>query len=121
MIKQIPYELVNLILEYDGQIKYKYKQKNSIDYHKYVNIIHKYDKRRVIIESVIYNKKRIMKTIIKNPIDSSFYFQFSFIKEPKITLCYSYNWDNKDVFEICLTTMKESGPFFGGKQIKTKI
>ena len=34
----LPHEIVNMILEYDGQIKYKYKDKNRIDYNKYVNI-----------------------------------------------------------------------------------
>ena len=42
---KLPFELLNIILEYDGRIKYKYKIKNSIDYHKYVNIIHKHDQR----------------------------------------------------------------------------
>ena len=31
LLKNFPYELVNLICEYDGRIKYKYKQKNHID------------------------------------------------------------------------------------------
>jgi len=55
--KKLPYELVNIILEYDGRIKYKYKQKNTIDYHKFVNVIHKYDKRYNIITPVIDKKK----------------------------------------------------------------
>ena len=31
--KKLPYEIVNIILEYDGRIKYKYKDKNAVDYH----------------------------------------------------------------------------------------
>ena len=34
LFKKLPYELKNIIFEYDGRIKYKYKQKNHIDYHK---------------------------------------------------------------------------------------
>jgi hypothetical protein len=55
--KKLPYELVNIILDYDGQIKYKYKTKNSIDYHKYINVIHKHDNRYSIITRVIDKKK----------------------------------------------------------------
>ena len=40
-MRKLPYELKNIILEYDGRIKYKYKQKNQIDYHNFVNVIHK--------------------------------------------------------------------------------
>ena len=54
---KLPYELVNIILNYDGRIKYKYKPKNAIDYHKYVNIIHKHDPRYNIITPVIDKKK----------------------------------------------------------------
>jgi hypothetical protein len=59
LCKKLPYELVNIILEYDGRIKYKYKTKNSIDYHKYVNVIHKHDNRYSIITPII-DKKNIL-------------------------------------------------------------
>ena len=29
LFTKLPYELVNIILDYDGRIKYKYKTKNS--------------------------------------------------------------------------------------------
>lgn len=38
-MKKIPYELVNIIIDYDGRIKYKLN--NAIDYHKYVNVLSK--------------------------------------------------------------------------------
>jgi hypothetical protein len=48
----IPEELLHIILAYDGRIKYK----NG----KYVNIIHKNDKRYNIITPVIINKLFVM-------------------------------------------------------------
>lgn len=57
LFEKLPYELVNIICEYDGRIKYKYKQKNHIDYHKFVNVIHKYDERYNIITPIIDKKK----------------------------------------------------------------
>ena len=60
LFRKLPKELVNIILEYDGRIKYKYKQKNHIDYLKFVNVIHKYDHRYSIITPVIDKKKEII-------------------------------------------------------------
>ena len=48
MEKDLPHYLVNIILDYDGRIKYKRG--------KYVNIIHKYDVRYDIIEPLIDKK-----------------------------------------------------------------
>ena len=41
----IPNDVLNTILEYDGQIKYRKRQ--------YINIIHKHDYRYHIIEKII--------------------------------------------------------------------
>ena len=102
LCKKLPYEIVNIILEYDGRIKYKYKDKNAVDYHKYVNIIHKYDQRYNIITPIISKKHKIMMDIETSPVDTSFYFEFSFDNQPKLSLCYDYNWSYNNVFEICL-------------------
>ena len=118
---KIPYELVNIILEYDGRIKYKYKQKNAIDYHKYVNIIHKNDLRYNIIRPIIGKKQKIMKDTETSPVDTSFYFEFAFDTQPKLCLCYDYNWSYNNQFEICYTDMKGSGHIFGSDQIRTYI
>ena len=119
LCKKLPYELVNIILDYDGQIKYKYKTKNSIDYHKYVNVIHKHDERYNIITPIINKKHTIMKDTETRPNDTSFYFEFAFDTQPTLCLCYDYNWSANNKFEICYTDMKGSGHVFGSDQIRT--
>jgi hypothetical protein len=121
LCKKLPYELVNIILEYDGRIKYKYKQKNAIDYHKYVNVIHKHDNRYNLITPIIGKKQKIMKETETRPNDTSFYFDFAFDNQPNLILCYDYNWSNANEFEICYTDMKGSGHVFGSDQIRTMI
>jgi len=121
LCKKLPYELVNIILDYDGQIKYKYKTKNSIDYHKYVNVIHKHDERYNIITPIIGKKQTIMKDTDTSPVDTSFYFEFAFDNQPNLMLCYDYNWSYNNQFEICYTDLKDSGHVFGSDQIRTYI
>lgn len=121
LFKKLPYELKNIIFEYDGRIKYKYKQKNHIDYHKFVNIIHKYDERYNIIIPIINKKQQIMKNTMKSSVDTSFYFEFEFDNQPNLILCYDYNWSYNNVFEICYTDMRDSGHIFGSDQIRTVI
>ena len=121
LCKKLPYELKDYILSYDGQIKYKYKIKNSIDYHKFVNVIHKHDERYNIITPIISKKYTIIKDTETSPVDTSFYFQFAFDTQPMLCLCYDYNWSNDNEFEICYTDMKGSGHVFGSDQIRTYI
>ena len=113
----LPYELVNIILDYDGRIKYKYKTKNSIDYHKYVNVIHKYDPIYDIITPIICKKQKIMKDTETRPNDRSFYFDLAFNKQPNLVLYYDYNWSFVNQFKICYTN--RSGHIFGNDQIRT--
>ena len=119
LFKKLPYELVNLICEYDGRIKYKCKQKNHIDYHKFVNVIHKYDNRYSIITPVIDKKKDIIMNTYVSPVETSFYFEFAFDKQPNLILCYDYNWSYNNQFEICYTDLTNSGHVFGSDQIRT--
>jgi hypothetical protein len=51
-VSYIPTELLDIILQYDGRIKYK----NG----KFINIIHKNDKRYHIIKPVVRKKIKIM-------------------------------------------------------------
>jgi hypothetical protein len=67
--KYIPKEIINLILEYDGRIKYSKG--------KYINIIDKNDKRYNIIQFVINNKNKLIEKIALNY--SSFYFYSNLI------------------------------------------
>ena len=99
--EKLPSELVNLILDYNGLIKYKYKQNDGIDYHKYVNIIHKNDIRYYIIKPVICKKLRIIQRAKISSIDKdSFYFKFYFNKLPRLELCYDFNWSVPGMFII---------------------
>ena len=96
----IPKELVNIILDYDGRIKYKKG--------KYVNIIHKNDSRYNIIQGVINKKIIIFKeTLIENI--SNFYFAFGFNTIEGIGLCYDYNYSRPNQFEICYFDFRNGG------------
>tara|TARA_B110000503_G_C7149949_1_gene414701 strand:+ start:209 stop:667 length:459 start_codon:yes stop_codon:yes gene_type:complete len=121
LCKKLPYELKDYILRYDGRIKYKYKIKNSIDYHKFVNVIHKHDGRYDIITPIIHKKYTILEDIMTSPVDTSFYFEFAFENQPNLMLCYDYNWSYNNMFEICYTDMKGSGHILGSDQIRTYI
>ena len=90
-VPYIPKELLDIILEYDGKIKYKQG--------KYVNIIHKNDKRYNIIKPLINKKIEILKTI--ELTDSGFYFEFGFDICSSIGLVYDYNFSYINKFEIC--------------------
>jgi len=87
----IPSELFDIILEYDGRIKYK----NG----KYVNIIHQNDERYDIITPLISKKIEILKTIEFD--DSSFYFEFGFNICKSIGFVYDFNFSYSNTFEIC--------------------
>ena len=92
LVPYIPKELLNLILEYDGRIKYRKGE--------YVNIIHKYDKRYNTITPLIHKKMEIIKTIQLEE-GQGFYFEFRFDICNESGLCYEYNFSYKNKFEIC--------------------
>lgn len=87
----IPKELLHEILEYYGRIKYK----NG----KYVNIIHKNDKRYNVILPYINKKIKIIKTIEFN--SHGFYLEFNFDISEYVGLVYDYNFSYANKFEIC--------------------
>lgn len=107
MEKYLPHYLVNIILDYDGRIKYKKG--------KYINIIHKHDFRYNIIKLLIEKKIAILKDTCTDGL--RFYFEFSLDNEKPMGLCYDYGWSHNDTtFEICFYNFKE-----GIQQIRTYI
>jgi hypothetical protein len=108
LFTKLPYELLNIILEYDGHIKYKYKIKNSIDYHKFVNIIHKRDERYNLLTPIIDKKIHIMKETEISSNKLGFVFMFSFDKHPCTLLHYENNMSVPNNFFISYVNMKEA-------------
>jgi hypothetical protein len=106
-VPYIPKELLDIILEYDGKIRYKKG--------KYVNIIYKNDKRYDIIKPLINKKIEILKTI--ELTDSGFYFEFGFDICRAIGLVYDYNFSYINKFEICYYDWRNNSI----KQIRTYL
>jgi hypothetical protein len=105
-VSYIPKELLHIILDYDGRIKYK----NG----KYVNIIHKNDFRYNIIQKVVLNKLLIIKDI--DLAKEDFYFEINFDIDKKVGLYYDYNLGNNNILVIGFYDTRN-----GFKQIKTYL
>jgi hypothetical protein len=118
-LKELPNEIINIILDFDGRIKYKTKPINSINYKKYINIIHKNDPRYNKLTSIINKKLLILNQKSAYINKHAFYFEFSFDAQPLLFLCYDFNWSYQNEFEICYTDMKKSGHALGSDQTRT--
>jgi hypothetical protein len=119
LFTKLPYELVNIILDYDGRIKYKYKTKNSIDYHKYVNVIHNHDERYNVIAPIIGKKQKIMKETDISSNKLGFEFVVGFDKQPCMRLCYENNKSVPNNFFISYVNMKEARAYMISDIIRT--
>ena len=106
-LQHIPEDLLNIILEYYGRIKYK----NG----KYVNIIHNNDERYHIIEPLISKKMKIIQKM--ELYNSGFYFEFGFDTLDNVGLCYDYNFSYENKFEICYYDTRNNG----WEQIRTYL
>jgi len=104
--KYIPTELLDIILAYDGRIKYKKG--------KYVNIIQKNDERYDIITPIVSKKMEIMKRA--EIVGPGFYFEFGFDTCKNVGLVYDYNFSYKNKFEICYYDTRD-----GWIQIRTYL
>ena len=138
----LPVELVDKILQYDGRIKYRKGE--------FVNVIHPRDLNfyRFILNPVLKKKNNMhidIEQLTKSPngivetttierghfergynmrfIDNKwvytnkFYFEFEFDSLPGIGLCYDYYW-GASLFEICYFNLRNTNEW---KQIRTKI
>ena len=95
----IPNELLDIILEYDGRIKYKNGQ--------YVTIIHQNDERYSIIRPIINKKIEITKKQkLSEHNGSGFLFAINFNMSDSVGLLYDYNFSCKNKFEICYYNWK---------------
>ena len=105
-VPTLPKELLHIILEFDGRIKYRNGQ--------YVNIIHKHDERYDMIKPLISKKIEILKTI--NIDGVNFYFEFRFDGCKDRILCYDVGFNMPDRFEICYVDLRD-----GWKQMRTYL
>lgn len=109
----LPLELVDKILRYDGRMKYRKGE--------FVDIIHPKDSRYFIVQDIITKKQNILKSmntaddLFPNDMSNRFYFEFEFDTLPGVGLCYDYYWGDI-YFEICYYDLRNTNNW---KQIKS--
>jgi len=103
-MEHLPKDIINHILEFDGNIRYKNGE--------YINTVHPHDARYNMLTPLIKKKKHIIKHTEVDKKDNSFYFEFKFTKEPRLGLCYATGgWSGsaitkKNKLEICYFNFK---------------
>lgn len=111
-MQQLPADLVNVILAYDGRIKYRKGE--------YVNVIPSYDKRYEMLEVVIKKKISIMMTVERDNYfhPGGFYFEVEFETYPHVGIVYDCYFSKDNTFELCYFDFRNcpEEPF---KQIRT--
>lgn len=94
VVPYIPNEILHIILEYDGRIKYKNGQ--------YVNIIHKQDERYNIVTPILDKKMKIMETMkLSSHYGWGCLFVVWFNSSKTVGLLYDYNFSYRNKYEIC--------------------
>jgi hypothetical protein len=103
----IPRDIVHIILEYDGQIRYRTG--------KYINAIPKADFRRNMIDTILIKKAEILENA---EIDgATFFYEVTFENEPWMGLYYDCNWSQSDIFEICFYSYKNNKTILNHKKL----
>ena len=123
----LPLELVDKILQFDGRIKYRKGE--------FINIIHPdvLGFYTFILKPLFKKKINILKTIDTAGVgyylnsfvntgfekfhEKRFYFEFEFDSLKDVGLCYDYYWGNR-FFEICYYDLRNTNEW---KQIRTTI
>lgn len=100
-------DIVNCILEYYGRIKYVKG--------KYINVIHKYDERYMLLEPLITNKSNIICNAERGINRRDFYFEVDFSIRG-LSLVYDLGFLHGNKFEICYVDLRN-----GWQQIRTII
>ena len=94
--KNLPIDLIHIILKLDGKIKYK----NGRYYD--INLIDGSDTRYTIIRPIVNKKLDILRTSLEVSTECGFYFEFNFDNLRNVGLVYDFNFSfGDDIFEIC--------------------
>jgi hypothetical protein len=104
--KTMPFELIGIIMEYTGTMRY-YKNQ-------FISIIKKDDYRYAMLDRIINRRRMVINETHVN--NKEFYFECYFDTLWGVGLCYDHNWSKHNKFEICYFDFRNEW-----KQIRTVI